>query len=388
MKKRPFFQRINVWLLYVIFTAIVAAVVVYSAFLVRELRQREAEKIQVVAKAMKIQQSTTQLDSDVQDLIWSIFTENERMPMILTDEKKNPIIDEGLYKNIPENVIKDPIKLDAYISKMERNYKPFEISIADGHKQFVFYDNSELLRNLQYYPYFLGIFILSYLFFSIWFMRVIKKTDEGYVWAGLAKETAHQIGTPLSSMIGWTEIMRMENPESEGVFEISKDIERLKTISERFSKIGSIPELNDLNLSETVQENYDYLKSRISKKVQFDLHMPIEDILVPHNRILMSWVIENLVKNAVDAMKGVGSLNINVFEKNKLVIVEVKDSGSGMTGRQARNAFKPGYSTKKRGWGLGLSLAKRVINEFHKGDLKIAQTEVGKGTTFRVIFKK
>jgi two-component sensor histidine kinase len=355
--------------------------------LVRELRQREIEKIQVVAKAMKLQQSK-QLDSDVQDLIFSIFTENEKMPMIVTDENKKPIIEEGFYKNIPENIVKDSIKLEEYMAKMERNYKPIENIVAEGHKQFIFYDNSELLRNLQYYPYFLGIFILSYLFFSIWFLRVVKKTDEGYVWAGLAKETAHQIGTPLSSMIGWTEIMRMENPESEGVHEISKDIERLKTISERFSKIGSIPELNDLNLSETVQENYDYLKSRISKKVQFQLHMPVEDILVPHNRILMSWVIENLVKNAVDAMKGVGSLNINVFEKNKLIIVEVKDSGSGMTGRQARNAFKPGYSTKKRGWGLGLSLAKRVINEFHKGDLKIAQTEVGKGTTFRIIFKK
>jgi len=226
------------------------------------------------------------------------------------------------------------------------------------------------------------------LFVSFWFLRTIKKTDEGYLWAGLAKETAHQIGTPLSSMIGWMEIMKLENPESEGVHEIEKDIERLRTISERFSKIGSVPELNDLNFNETIRENYDYLKTRVSKKISFSLHLPTYNILVPHNKILMSWVIENLVKNAVDAMRGEGTLLISVFERNKNILIEVKDTGSGMTKQQAVNAFKPGYSTKKRGWGLGLSLAKRVIQEYHKGDIRISQTEVGKGTTFRITIRK
>ena len=207
------------------------------------------------------------------------------------------------------------------------------------------------------------------------------------MWAGLAKETAHQIGTPLSSMIGWIEILRMENENSQGVKEIENDINRLKTISERFSKIGSVPELNDLNINETLQQNYDYLKSRISSKVRFMLVLPKREILIPHNRILLSWVIENIVKNAVDSMKGEGNLEIDLYEKHKNIIIDFKDSGSGMTNYQASNAFKAGYSTKKRGWGLGLSLAKRVVKEYHRGDIKIAHTEVGKGTTFRIVMK-
>ena len=273
------------------------------------------------------------------------------------------------------------------LQNMENSYKPIELQMPDGNNQYVFYTNSKLLNNLRYTPYILGLLVVAYISFSFWFLRTIKKTDEGYVWAGLAKETAHQIGTPLSSMIGWIEILRMENENSQGVKEIENDINRLKTISERFSKIGSVPELNDLNINETLQQNYDYLKSRISSKVRFMLVLPKREILIPHNRILLSWVIENIVKNAVDSMKGEGNLEIDLYEKHKNIIIDFKDSGSGMTNYQASNAFKAGYSTKKRGWGLGLSLAKRVVKEYHRGDIKIAHTEVGKGTTFRIVMK-
>jgi signal transduction histidine kinase len=231
------------------------------------------------------------------------------------------------------------------------------------------------------------LFIFAYLLFSFWFLRTIKKTDEGFLWAGLAKETAHQIGTPLSSMIGWIEVLREENPDSIGVKEIEKDISRLKTISERFSKIGSVPTLNDLNINDTLQQNFDYLKNRISGKIKFHLKMPSQAILIPHSQILMSWVIENLVKNAVDAMKGEGNLDINLSEKNQFIYIDIKDSGSGMTPSQVRNAFNPGFSTKKRGWGLGLSLAKRVIKEYHNGDIKILNSDLGQGTTFRISMK-
>ena len=180
---------------------------------------------------------------------------------------------------------------------MENSYEPFVVELPSGENQYIYYDNSDLLNYFRYYPYILALFIGAYLLFSFWFLRTLKKTDEGYVWAGLAKETAHQIGTPLSSMIGWIEILRLENENSEGVKEIENDINRLKTISERFSKIGSVPELNDLNINETLQQNYDYLKSRISKKVKFMLVLPQQEILIPHNRILLSWVIENIVKN-------------------------------------------------------------------------------------------
>ena len=185
-------------------------------------------------------------------------------------------------------------------------------------------------------------------------------------------------------MIGWVEILKMEKADNEGVLEIEKDVKRLMVISERFSKIGSIPELNDLNLSETIQTNFDYLKTRISSQVDFVLYLPEREVLIPHSRILMSWVIENLVKNAVDAMKGKGRLVISLVEKDNQIYIDFKDNGCGMTNFQIRKVFNPGFSTKKRGWGLGLSLAKRVINEYHGGDLRIVSSEVGKGTTFRI----
>ncbi|MGA9212943.1 sensor histidine kinase [Kaistella sp.] len=387
MKKRGIFSKLNNWIIYIVLTTAVAGVVVASVMLINELRKRETDRIKVFADAMKIQQSNQNIDSDTQALLFAIFTENDKLPTIITDENKTPIIEEGFYRNIPEEIIKDSIRLKRKVSNMGSLYKPFKVEISKTETQYVFYDNSELLNNLRFFPYILGLFILGYFIFSFWFLRTIKRTDEGYVWAGLAKETAHQIGTPLSSMIGWIEILRLENENSEGVKEIENDINRLKTISERFSKIGSVPELNDLNINETIQQNYDYLKSRISRKVSFMLILPKEQILIPHSRILLSWVIENIVKNAVDAMRGEGRLEIELFERNRNIVIDIKDSGSGMTRTQARNAFKAGYSTKKRGWGLGLSLAKRVIKEYHRGDIKVAQTEVGVGTTFRITMK-
>lgn len=384
MKRRSFLSKINNWVIYILLTAAVSGVVIASVVLIDYLRKEEIKRIELFATGIKYQQEDLIEDPMMLDLLLQISETNNTIPVIVTDKNKKPI---GLQKNIPENVQTDPQKMLALLRKMENSYQPIELQMPDGNNQFVFYTNSDLLNNLRYSPYILGLLILAYIFFSFWFLRTIKKTDEGYVWAGLAKETAHQIGTPLSSMIGWIEILRMENENSEGVKEIENDIYRLKTISERFSKIGSVPELNDLNINETLQQNFNYLKSRISKKVTFRLILPNQEILVPHNRILLSWVMENIVKNAVDAMKGEGRLEVELYEKNKYTVIDFKDTGSGMTNAQARNAFNPGYSTKKRGWGLGLSLAKRVIKEYHNGDIKIAQTEVGKGTTFRILIK-
>lgn len=365
-------------------TIVVLTIIIASTVIVSFLRKEEVKRVDILVSALKFQQEVTNPNLEVQALLLQIYSSNTTIPLIILDQD-DQIIE---HKNLPQDIGNDPIKIKALAKKMAKSYAPIEIEIVKGNKQIVYYDNSPLLNNLQYSPYILGFFILSYFGFSFWFFRTIKKTDEGYLWAGLAKETAHQIGTPLSSMIGWMEIMKLDTPDSEGVREIEKDIERLRTISERFSKIGSVPELNDKNFNATIRENYDYLKTRISRKINFGLHLPNYEISVPHNKILMSWVIENLVKNAVDAMKGEGSISISVFERNKNILVEIQDNGSGMTKQQARNAFKPGYSTKKRGWGLGLSLAKRVIQEYHNGDIKIVQTEIGKGTTFRIMIKK
>ncbi|MBB6370298.1 sensor histidine kinase [Chryseobacterium shigense] len=381
--RKSIFARLNNWIIFLLMTLVVVTIVVASTILINFLRKEEIKRVDILVSALKFQQEVTP-SLEVQELILKIYSSNNTIPMIVLDKDDKPMV----HKNIPREIENDPVRITLLAKKMAKSYPPIEIKIPEGNNQFVYYDNSRLLNDLRYSPFILGFFILCYFLFSFWFLRTIKKTDEGYLWAGLAKETAHQIGTPLSSMIGWMEIMKLDNPESEGVYEIEKDIERLRTISERFSKIGSVPELNDMNFNETILENYNYLKTRISKKIDFSLHLPTYTILVPHNKILMSWVIENLVKNAVDAMKGEGTLSMYVFERNKNILVEVKDSGSGMTKQQARNAFKPGYSTKKRGWGLGLSLAKRVIHEYHNGDIKISQTEVGKGSTFRITIRK
>jgi two-component sensor histidine kinase len=381
--RNNFISKINNWFVFVLLTIIVAGLAVSSNFLINHLRKKETDRIKSLATAVKYLQDNN-VDSRLNDLSLNVIDENKDIPIIITDKNRNLIES----KNIDEEILNNPEKLKHKIAEMDDKYPPFEIQLPNFNNQFVFYDNSDLLNYLRYYPYALGLFIGLYLLFSFWFLRTIKKSDESMLWAGLAKETAHQIGTPLSSMFGWVEVMKLDaNRNDDGLLEINKDINRLKTISERFSKIGSVPELNDLNLKETVQQNFDYLKSRISRKVNFELKVPSREILIPHNRILMSWVIENLVKNAVDAMKGEGKLEISLYSKNNYVLIDVKDSGSGMTNTQMRSAFKPGYSTKKRGWGLGLSLAKRVINEYHNGDIKIAESDLGKGTTFRIVLK-
>lgn len=380
------FHRLNNWLIYIFLSFVVGVVAFATYLLIDYLRKEEIQRIELFATAMKYQQDTTLQDPAVLELVLQISKSNSSIPVIVTDSRGVPI-GEDLMKNIPSEVMKNPAKIQELLQEMKETYTPFELALPSGN-QYVYYTNSRLLNALRYSPIYIGAIILGYVLFTIWFFQTNKKTDEGFVWAGLAKETAHQIGTPLSSMIGWIEILRMENPNSEGVDEIEKDISRLRTITERFSKIGSVPELNDMNISETLQQNYDYLKNRVSSKVKFQLEMPTQEILVPHNRILISWVIENIVKNAVDAMKGEGSLSICLYEKNKRYIIDFKDTGTGISRRQMNKIFNPGFSTKKRGWGLGLSLARRVVQEYHKGSLKVAHSELGKGTTFRLSLKQ
>ncbi len=380
-----FLKRINSWVVYMILTAIVFGIAISSFLMIDQLRKQEIQKINLIATALKAYtDDEISADPKIQELYLAVMQDNTNLPIVVTDKEKNPIFQ----ANIPPHIEQDSLKLKNLIRRMENSYAPFIVELPSGQNQYIYYDNSDLLNYFRYYPYILALFIGAYLLFSFWFLRTLKKTDEGFVWAGLAKETAHQIGTPLSSMIGWVEIMKLEDENGMGVKELEMDVNRLKTISERFSKIGSIPELNDLDINETVQQNYDYLKKRISTRVEFTLRKTYEPVLVPHSRILMSWVIENLVKNAVDAMKGEGRLELSLYKKSKNVYIDVTDTGCGMTKQQIRNAFKPGFSTKKRGWGLGLSLTKRVVTEYHRGDVRIAQSEVGKGTTFRIILKE
>ena len=306
--KNPFLSRLNQWIIFVIFTTIAVGGLMATMTLINYLRKEEIKRIDLFVKAIKFQQDVTEPDDATQALVLEIYKSNNTIPVIILDKDGVPMF----HRNIPSDIENHQQSIIQYALKMGDNYPPIELKFPNGNNQFVYYDNSYLLNILQYSPYAVACFILLYLLFSFWFLRTIKKTDEGFLWAGLAKETAHQIGTPLSSMIGWVEILKTVKPQPIGVDELSKDVQRLETISQRFSKIGSTPELCDHDLQTTIEENFNYLKSRLSAKVVFQLYIAEGQYEILHNKILLSWVIENLVKNAVDAMKGEGHLIIKL----------------------------------------------------------------------------
>jgi signal transduction histidine kinase len=262
------------------------------------------------------------------------------------------------------------------------------MQISEKQTHQLYYGDSSLLNKLKYYPIALILIIVLFGGVVYNFYRSTKMATQNKLWAGMAKETAHQIGTPLSSLIGWLEIMKADNVDETTIAEIEKDINRLQTITDRFSKIGSEPVLERLNIIEETEQSFDYLKSRFSKQVEFSFKAPKKPIMVSLNPALHSWTVENLVKNAIDAMKGKGKISVVIENDNNLVKILVTDTGSGIPKKQFNSIFEPGFTTKKRGWGLGLSLTKRIVEEYHKGKIKVLQSEIGKGTTMQVSFKK
>jgi two-component sensor histidine kinase len=372
------------WVIYAFLTILLVSLLYSSQYLLNYLKKDETKSIQLFASAIKIN-NRLDLDEETQALAFNIMSSDNNIPTVMTDHFGAPLQCRNIDKKITENA--EDYK--ALIKTMAQDYEPIEIQLPDGKNQYVYYSHSKILIYIQYYPYVLGLLILAYVLFTFWFLSAIKKTNEGFLWAGLAKETAHQIGTPLSSMMGWLEILKADYPEDESIDEFEKDIKRLNTISDRFSKIGSVPELKDLNLGETVAQNVDYLKHRLSKRIAFSFKQNGTDILYPHSKVLFSWVIENLIKNAVDAMKGEGKLSVEVSDFDDKIRIDITDSGSGISPQQRRRIFKPGYSTKSRGWGLGLSLTQRVVSDYHHGAIRVLFSEPGKGTCFRItLFKE
>ena len=270
------------------------------------------------------------------------------------------------------------------IAKLEKENKPLYI---EGLNQTLYYGNSPLINKLKYYPLALLLIIVLFSGVVYFFYKSSKNAEQNKLWTGMAKETAHQIGTPLSSLIGWTEILKSENVNPEYISEIEKDIDRLKTITERFSKIGSIPELKEADICLETKQAFSYLQSRTSKLIAFKIEIPEKEIQVKLNEQLFGWTIENLVKNAIDAMKGKGNLELTIKEKDKDVLIEISDTGKGIPKSQFNTIFEPGFTTKKRGWGLGLSLSKRIIEDYHNGRIKVLKSEIKKGTTFQISLK-
>lgn len=290
--------------------------------------------------------------------------------------------------NIEDEIVKNKVKLNNLLQELKNQNEPIAIEYIPGKFQYLYYGDSSLLSKLKYYP--IALLLIIFLFGAVVynFYKSTKMATQNKLWAGMAKETAHQIGTPLSSLIGWLEIMKADNVDETTVSEIEKDIVRLQTITDRFSKIGSEPVLEPKDIIEETKDSYTYLQSRFSKQVEFSFKAPKKPIIVPLNSALHSWTIENLVKNAIDAMKGKGKLKVKIVGEGKFVKIYVSDTGKGIPRNQFRSVFEPGFTTKKRGWGLGLSLTKRIVEEYHKGKIKVFDSEVGKGTTMEVSFKK
>lgn len=374
-------RNVTRWFLILTSFVIVSLILWNTYMFFQQFKEDERLKMELWAQAQ-----ITVFNSDEEDisLPLKIISNTTTIPIIVTNEKDS-IINKT---NLDEIKDDDTLKLRSYLEKLKKENDPIIMEYAKGQFQYLYYGNSSLLNKLKYYPLalLLIIFLFGMLVFN--FYQTSKIATQNKLWAGMAKETAHQIGTPLSSLIGWLEILKIENVEENTIKEIEKDIIRLQTITDRFSKVGSEPVLEKLDLvTETIQ-SFDYLKSRFSKQVEFSFSAPTKTILVNLNPTLHSWTIENLVKNAIDAMKGRGKLSLTIIEDERFVKILISDSGKGIPKNQFKKVFEPGFTTKKRGWGLGLSLTKRIVEEYHKGKIKVSQSEVGKGTTMMVSFKK
>ena len=309
--------------------------------------------------------------------------QNANIPIILT--QNDSVINQV---NIEEKVVANKDELKKLLKNLKNQNEPIVMEYVPGKFQKLYYGDSSLLNKLKYYPIALLLIIVLFGALVYNFYQSTKMATQNKLWAGMAKETAHQIGTPLSSLIGWLEIMKADNVDPNTIHEIEIDINRLQTITDRFSKIGSEPVLDTLDIVSETKQSYDYLQSRFSKQVVFSFNAPNEKIMVSLNPALHSWTIENLVKNAIDAMKGKGKLNLKIENENKLVKIYVSDSGKGIAKNQFKRIFEPGFTTKKRGWGLGLSLTKRIVETYHKGKIKVLHSEINKGTTILISFKK
>lgn len=378
------------WLIFAIALIIASGSVIYTNLLVREIEERERLQIQLYGRMLEY------LNNDSEDpnfflILDELVTSNTTIPVILTDENENP----EQYRNLPKaDAESNPKSRRAYLNKMieemKTQHEPIEITLRVSDevygRKFIFYKNSLLLSQLAYYPYvqlsIIGIFVVVVFFL----FNYSRTAEQNRVWVGLAKETAHQLGTPLSSLMAWSEYFKAKYPDQEDVLlELDKDIKSLEIITERFSNIGSIPQLKEENVVETIEEIVSYLSVRLSTKIQLTVEaFPTRRIFARLNKSLFAWVMENLLKNAADAMGGKGSINIKIMKVSEGITIDVTDTGKGLSKTAIHQVFRAGFTTKKRGWGLGLTLAKRIIENYHNGRIYVKRSEQNIGTTFRI----
>jgi two-component system, sporulation sensor kinase D len=376
-------QHVLRWIMIAISFLIISLILWNTYLFFQKFKQEERVKMENFSQAQIELGKIIDLNGNISDFPLKIIQSNTTTPMIIENS-------EGDFqsKNIQKKSDNNQEYLKNLSLKFSNENTPIEV-IYDGKTlSTIYYGNSDLLNKLKYYPF--ALFLIFLLFSGVvyFYYKSFRTASQNKLWTGMAKETAHQIGTPLSSLIGWTELLKSEAVNPTYISEIEKDIHRLETITERFSKIGSIPLLKTTNIVTATQESFHYLESRSSKLITFEMNAPDETILVNLNPELFSWTIENLVKNGIDAMKGEGRIVVSMQSTEALVFIDVSDTGKGLSKKLFNKIFETGYTSKKRGWGLGLSLSKRIIEEYHKGKIKVLRSEAKQGTTLRISLKR
>ena len=373
------FKRVSIFISFVIVTLILWNTYIFF----QKFKQEERIKMEILATAQKEIGSNTDLNASVA-LPLKVIENNNSIPMILADEEGKILYTQ----NLDSIKALNPNYLEKQLAIMKAQNEPIVISYNGKNQQYIYYKDSDLLNKLTYYPIALILILVLFLTVIYLFYSSNKASETNKLWTGMAKETAHQIGTPLSSLLGWIAILKAEKVDETYIKEIEKDVHRLNTIANRFSKIGSAPELKKENLVLVTKQAFDYLESRSSKQISFSFETEKGEMYANVNTELFGWVIENLIKNAIDAMLGKGNLVLKIAETQKNIKITVTDSGKGIPKKLFKQIFKPGFTTKKRGWGLGLSLSKRIVEDYHNGKIFVQKSELGKGTTFQVLLDR
>ena len=382
------------WIILVVSVVISISSIYYTNVLVEQLKQRERNQVRLFAKALEY--TSNDQENNILFITEEIIYKNNSIPLILTNEKDEIISNNNIFIDPSWSNEKKEETLQRELMDMKRTYVPIEIILRDPEttivfgKQYVFYKNSFLLTQLISYPYIQLSVIAIFAFISYLAFNYSRTAEQNRVWVGLAKETAHQLGTPLSSLMAWVEVLR-DDPvfKNRGIVdELDKDIKKLTIVTERFSSIGSIPTLKDENVYQLINNMVGYLRPRVSSKINFEVHTLSETINARIHAPLFEWVVENLCKNAVDAMGSTGTISIKILRGGAgKVLVDISDTGKGIPKVNVSNVFKPGFTTKKRGWGLGLALAKRIIEMYHDGKIFVKSSDENQGTTFRIELK-
>ena len=364
-------------------TAIGAFTLWYTQNIVDQLKEQERQRMALWASAMR-EMTLTDIQSSTSSIITEVIINNTTIPVILVNEN-DTIID---YRNIKVSEKRADAVLHKKLEKMKADSSLFVINLGDGEQQYLYYGDSILIWQLGWFPIIQLLVVSVFIFVAYLAFSGARKAEQDQVWAGMAKETAHQLGTPTSSLLGWIDVLKLKHKDDDLLKEMSKDVQRLQTITDRFSKIGSKPELKQVELNKVILSSIEYLKRRTSKKIEFKINLPDPPLMANVNSVLLEWVIENICKNAIDASSGKGEIKISLMKRKDSLILDIKDYGKGILKSHFKTVFEPGYTTKKRGWGLGLSLTKRIIEQYHGGKILVKSSELGKGTTFRMILPK